>query len=94
MIPTKPMMPRNDTHTAVMTEAVSMEAKRSRSTCTPMLFAAASPDSSALNFQAIRPKNSNPRITTTAMIRSVRYVARPRSPNVQMTAAESPTSVA
>ena len=46
--PTKPMTPKNDTHTAVMRDAASRDAKRSASTRTPMLRAAASPLRSAL----------------------------------------------
>ena len=56
MIPTKPIMPRNDTQTAVMRDAASMEKKRSRSTETPMLFAAASPESSAFSRQEASAK--------------------------------------
>ena len=47
-MPTKPMTPRNDTHTAVIKEAVSSETNRSRGTLTPMLQAASPPLSRAL----------------------------------------------
>ncbi len=71
-MPTKPMMPRKDTHTAVITEASSMETKRSLSTATPMLLAAASPLKRALNCQLISVKNNSPASTVTAMMQSVR----------------------
>ena len=47
-MPTKPMTPRNDTHTAVMTEAVSSETKRSSATLTPSVPAVSPPLSRAL----------------------------------------------
>ena len=36
MIPTKPIIPRKETQTAVIIEASSIDAKRSRSTATPI----------------------------------------------------------
>ena len=55
-----------------MTEARSMDTKRRRSTATPMLFAAASPLSRALNCQLITMKNTVQTSTTAAMMQSVR----------------------
>ena len=94
MMPTKPMMPRNDTQTAVIIEARSREKKRSLSTFTPIVRAAASPLKSALYRHDMRMKKTEPTATTASMMRSFVYVARPRSPKLQMTAAERPTSVA
>ena len=48
MMPTKPIMPKNDTHTAVMRDASSSDTHRSSGTFTPMLPAASPPLSSAL----------------------------------------------
>ena len=94
MIPTKPIIPRNDTHTAVMSDASSRDTHRSSATFTPMLPAASPPLSSALYRQASAAKTAIPAAVTASMIQSARYVARPRSPKLQITAAESPTSVA
>ena len=94
MIPTKPIIPRNDTHTAVMSDASSRDTHRSSATFTPMLPAASPPLSSALYRQASAAKTVMPAAVTASMIQSARYVARPRSPKLQITAAESPTSVA
>ena len=94
MIPTNPMVPRNDTHTAVISEAMSMDRNLSLFTFTPILFAAESPERTAFCLQLVMIKKMSPATTTDAMIISVLYVARPRSPKFQITAAESPTSVA
>ena len=48
IIPTKPIIPRNDTHTATITELRSSDMNLNNSTFTPTLLAATSPLSSAL----------------------------------------------
>lgn len=94
MMPTKPMMPRLDTHAAVISEASSSEKKRRRETFTPMLPAAASPLKRALYRHASAENTASPGAAAQSMRRSVLYVARPRSPKFHTTAAERPTSVA
>ena len=94
MTPTKPMMPRLDTHAAVISEASSSEKKRRRETFTPMLPAAASPLKRALYRHASAENTASPGAAAQSMRRSVLYVARPRSPKFHTTAAERPTSVA
>ena len=94
MMPTKPMTPRKETATAVRSDEIRSEKKRSRSTWIPIAAADASPERSALYRQLMSRKKMKPARVTMSRIRSVLYVARPRSPNVQTTAAEMPTSVA
>ena len=72
MIPTKPIIPKNATHTAVISDAVSSDTHRSSVTFTPMLPAASPPLSSALYRHASTANTAIPAAVTASMIRSVR----------------------
>ena len=71
-MPTKPMMPRNDTHTAVISDDASRDTQRSSPTFTPMLPAASPPLSRALYRHASTENRTMPAAVTASMIRSVR----------------------
>ena len=71
MIPTNPIIPRNETQTAVIIDAMSMDTNLRVFTLTPILFAAASPVSSAFSLQLVMIKTVSPTTTTMAMIISV-----------------------
>ena len=65
------MMPRLDTHAAVISEASSSEKNRSRDTFTPMLPAARSPLRSALYRHASAENTASPGAEAQSMRRSV-----------------------